>query len=110
MTHHFSRSALAALGFAALFALAGCNATPAPAPQSSGQEISQQAAIDAVRALPEVREYEKTLAEAGTTAKIDAQSEDAEWLVQGYEIKDDHTATFNWYRVDKTTGRISAEF
>jgi len=27
-----------------------------------------------------------------------------------YEIKDGNTATFNWYNVDKNTGKITAEF
>ncbi len=98
------------IGIVSMAALAGCTAAPGPVPQDAGQDISREEAILAVRNRPEVVKYEKDLAEAGAVVRIDAQSEDTEWLVQVYEIKDGHTATFNWYRVDKGTGRITTEF
>lgn len=35
---------------------------------------------------------------------------DSEYNIHVYEIKDGHTATFNWYRVDKKTGEVKKEF
>ena len=83
--------------------------SPSASQKTAAIETEAQA-VESIRALPEVVDYEKRLAEAGTTAHIDAQSEDAQWVVQVYEIKEDHTATFNWYTVDKATGKITAEF
>ena len=83
--------------------------SPSASQKTAAIETEAQA-VESIRALPEVVDYEQRLAVAGTTAYIDAQSEDAQWVVQVYEIKDDHTATFNWYTVDKATGKITAEF
>lgn len=80
------------------------------APQKTAAFETEAQAIESIRALPAVADYEKRLSEAGTTAHIDAQSEEAQWIVQVYEVKDGHTATFNWYTVDKSTGKITVEF
>jgi len=96
------------LGCICTLMLAGC--APVATPTELRQDISQEAAIAAVRALPEVQAFERTLAEAGAAAHIDAQAEDTQWLVQVYEVRDGHTATFNWYRVNKETGEVAPEF
>ncbi|MDO8648996.1 MAG: hypothetical protein Q7R81_04410 [Candidatus Peregrinibacteria bacterium] len=107
-----ARFVLCSLGCLCALTFVGCSPAPVPTPipQNSGQDISQEAAIEVVRNRPEVVKFESTLVKAGTVAHIDAQSEDKEWLVQVYEVKGGHTATFNWYRVDKKTGQISTEF
>ena len=79
-------------------------------PQKATAVETTTQAIEIIRALPEVVAYEKALTKAGTAAHVDAQSEGAQWIVQVYEVKDGHTATFNWYTVDKATGGITTEF
>ncbi|MEK7543386.1 MAG: hypothetical protein AAB557_00795 [Patescibacteria group bacterium] len=36
--------------------------------------------------------------------------EDADYLIQVYELIYGHTATFNWYNVDKATGDVRQQF
>lgn len=73
---------------------------------------SEAWAIDRVRAVPEVVEYELMLKSVGKDAAFMAQEDNTGfWSVQVLEIvkNDDgssHTATFNWYRVDKKTGTV----
>lgn len=110
MNNRIVKSGLCVLGCLCTIALVGCYIAPTLMPQNSQQDISQGVAIAAVRERPEVLKFENTLMKEGTAAHIDAQSEDGEWLVQVYEIKDGHTATLNWYHVDKKTGKISVEF
>lgn len=61
----------------------------------------------------EVIEFEKELAKAGKKAKYGIEDGGDVWLVQVYEIVEQdgesHTATFNWYRVNKETKEISKE-
>ena len=79
-------------------------------PQTSVEEdISPDEAGAKVRELAEVKDYLKRV----PNAKIDVESADEEkntYLIHVYEIKNGHTATFNWYNVDKKTGEITAEF
>ena len=47
----------------------------------------------------------------GNVYKVEVNGEEEnEFHVQVYEIKDDHTATFNWYSVDKITGEVKELF
>ncbi|KKW44668.1 hypothetical protein A2598_02250 [Candidatus Peribacteria bacterium RIFOXYD1_FULL_54_13] len=108
MSNPMSRPMVYSLGCVCTLMLAGC--APAATPREPRQDIPQEAAVAAVRALPEVQAYERTLIEAGAAAHVDVQLENGEWLVQVYEVKDGHTATFNWYRVDKETGVVAPEF
>jgi len=64
-------------------------------------------AVDAVRLLPEVSDYVRRV--PGALVEFDHQDEDG-FSVHVYEIKDGHSATFNWYTVDPTTGKASAMF
>ncbi len=63
----------------------------------------QDVAISKVTALPEVQEYLKIV----PNANIDVQTqEDGTYLIHVYEIKDRHTATFNWYSYDAKTQEL----
>ena len=78
-------------------------------PQSSAILISPEDAVEKVKSRKEVIDYLKRV----PTAIIQAQSttkEESSYRIQVYEIKNGHTATFNWYNVDKKTGEITAEF
>ena len=81
--------------------------TPANPIQKS--PISDQEAIEKIRQLPDVKKYLRDV----PTAKILIDHEEPEtnsWVIHVFEIKNGHTATFNWYTVDKMTGKITAEF
>ncbi|MBI2310346.1 hypothetical protein HYU90_00765 [Candidatus Collierbacteria bacterium] len=70
---------------------------------------ARNAAIAKVSALPEVIEYLREV----PTGLVTLDHEDREtnsYLIHVYETKDGHTATFNWYTVDKTTGAITKDF
>lgn len=71
-------------------------------------------AFSLVEKQKEVIEFEKELAKAGKKAKYGIEDGGDVWLVQVYEIVEQndegHTATFNWYRVNKETKEISKEF
>lgn len=72
-------------------------------------ENSKNSAVAKVSALPEVSEYLRAV----PSGRIVIDHEDKEtnsYLIRVYEIKDGHTATFNWYTVDKTTGVITKDF
>ena len=58
-----------------------------------------------VSALPEVQEYLRSVP-SGLVVIDHEDKETNSYLVHVYEIKDGHTATFNWYEVNKTTGEI----
>lgn len=70
-------------------------------------EITKESAVDNVKMLPEVREYLKRVPK-GIVA-VNGQ-EDETFTVQVYELLNSHTATFNWYTVNKKTGEIKKEF
>ncbi len=71
-------------------------------------------AIERIKNLPEVRQFIDNLAKVGSVAKFNAEDGGEDWNIQVFEIVnqggDGHTATFNWYRVDKKTGAITSEF
>ena len=72
-------------------------------------DISPDEAVAQVRGLAEVKSYLENV----PNALVDLESADDEtntYLIHVYEIKDGYTATFNWYTVDKKTGKITAEF
>lgn len=64
-------------------------------------------AVSKVKSLPEVIEYLKRIP-AGIIA-VNGEN-DTSYMVQVYEIINDHTATFNWYTVSKATGEVTKEF
>lgn len=69
--------------------------------------ISKEDAVAKVKELPEVVDYLKRV----PNGQVLVNGEDNNrYMVQVYEAKDGHTATFNWYNVDKTTGEVKKEF
>ena len=78
-------------------------------PQPSAILISPEEAVEKVKSRKEIIDYLKRV----PSAIIQAQSttdEENSYRIQVYEVKDGHTATFNWYNVDKKTGEVVAEF
>jgi len=69
---------------------------------------TRDAVIARISALPEVKEYLRTVPSG--LVVIDHDDKDTNsYLIHVYEIKNGHTATFNWYVVNKATGEIKAE-
>lgn len=69
-------------------------------------KISEELALEKVRNLPEVQEYLKNV----PNGKVEVDNElEGEINVHVYEIKNGHTATFNWYRVSIKSGEIRPE-
>lgn len=70
-------------------------------------KLTKDEAISKVKALPEVIDYLKRV----SNGLVLVNGEEANtYMVQVYEFKNGHTATFNWYRVNKKTGEIKKEF
>ncbi|OGG53916.1 hypothetical protein A3H16_00500 [Candidatus Kaiserbacteria bacterium RIFCSPLOWO2_12_FULL_53_8] len=83
-------------------------------PQQSmlASDSETQEILDRVVALPEVQEFIRTLRAAGKVAQFNVEDQGDTWAVQVFEIvtegANSHTATFDWYEVDKATGAISS--
>lgn len=73
----------------------------------TSNSLTKEEVITKVKALPEVTDYLKRVPSG--LVEVNGE-EDNVYLVQVYEFKDGHTATFNWYKVDKTTGEVKKEF
>ncbi|OGG07425.1 hypothetical protein A2872_02380 [Candidatus Gottesmanbacteria bacterium RIFCSPHIGHO2_01_FULL_42_12] len=69
--------------------------------------VSKEEATTKVKALSEVIDYLKRV--PGGLVLVNGEEDDV-YMVQVYEIKDGHTATFNWYQVDKATGEVKKDF
>ena len=70
-------------------------------------KVSRNQAIENVKKLPEVQEYLKYV----PNGKVEVDNElEGEYNVHVYEVKNGHTATFNWYRVSIKSGEIRPEF
>ena len=78
-------------------------------PQPSTILISPEEAVEKVKSRKEVIAYLKRVPNAIIQAQSTTDEEDS-YRIQVYEIKDEHTATFNWYTVDKKTGEVVTEF
>ena len=76
--------------------------------------VTKEQAVIKVEALPEVVEYKAMLAKTEKKEVVEVEDGDGEWNVHVFEVvgigADSHTATFNWYRVDKQTGAVEKEF
>lgn len=79
---------------------------PTPGQVESGK-ITEQQAVKQVKSQPEVQDYLKRVSNG--IVEVDNE-EVGRYNVHAYEIKDGHTATFNWYQVDKDTGEVKKEF
>lgn len=70
--------------------------------------------LQKILALPEVRDFDTLLRKETSGAAHVALAErptkeDGTYLIQVYEIRDNHTATFGWYRFAPETGQIYQE-
>ncbi|MCL4365891.1 hypothetical protein M1437_01560 [Patescibacteria group bacterium] len=75
--------------------------------QVASTKISSKLAVENVKKLPEVQEYLKNV----PNGKVEVDNEiEGEYNVHVYEVKDGHTATFNWYRVSIKSGEVRSEF
>src|SRR3990170_5108193 len=77
--------------------------------QPSAILISPEEAVEKVKSRKEVIDYLKRVPNAIIQAQSTTGEEDS-YRIQVYEVKDGHTATFNWYTVDKKTVEVVAEF
>lgn len=75
--------------------------------QVSTTGMSQNQAVENVKSRPEVQDYLKRVPNG--RVEVDNKSE-GEYKVHVYEIKDGHTATFNWYYVSIKSGEVRPEF
>lgn len=92
-----------------IFTLVLVLATTAILGLSFWNKNTQNAAITKVSSLPEVRDYLRDVPNGVVT--IDHEDKETNsYLIHVYEIKDGHTATFNWYEVNKTTGKVTTNF
>lgn len=74
---------------------------------SEGNIVTEESAISKVKSLPEVVDYLKRV--PNSLVEVNGK-EDNVYMVQVYEFKNGHTATFNWYEVNKTTGDVEKQF
>lgn len=71
--------------------------------------ISQDDSVNIVLNLPEVKDYMGRV--KNSKVEYDHVSTDGtKWVIHVYEQLPDHTATLNWFDVDKTTGQVTKEF
>lgn len=81
-------------------------------------KVTEEQAVNVVKNLPEVDKYFKNYPDINTFIQAEERG-DNYWHVQVAEVVEDtaigenrtgHTATFNWYKVDKTTGEVKCSF
>lgn len=75
--------------------------------QQQRQSITPKSAILSVQNILEVKSFLLLVPEAQVV--VSGDEVDA-YLVQVFETRDGHTATFNWYRVNKSSGVVTKEF
>lgn len=69
--------------------------------------MSKNQAVENVKKLPEVQQYLKDV----PNGKVEVDNElEGEYNVHVYEVKNGHTATFNWYQVSIKSGEVRSEF
>lgn len=75
--------------------------------QIGSSKITAEEAVTSIKNLPEVQEYLKNV----PNGKVEIDNElEGEYNVHVYEVKNGHTATFNWYRVSIRDGKIKEQF
>lgn len=83
-------------------------ATPMlPKNSKTPETINPGQAIQTVKNLPEVKNYLQNTPDS--QIRLDHE-EGQDYVIQVYETKNGHTATFNWYKINKTTGTVEKEF
>lgn len=89
------------------------------AAKTSGPVRSTAAALAIVNAEPDVKKFVALIKKSGrkgSRAEVEFdREEDGDYIIHVYEyVPDDdesgHTATMNWYHVNKKTGKVSKEF
>lgn len=83
------------------------NTLPSVLEEIGSTKISRDLAVENVKKLPEVQEYLKNVPKG--IVEVDNEL-GGEYNVHVYEVKNGHTATFNWYRVSIKSGEIRSEF
>src|SRR3989344_1413917 len=74
-------------------------------PKTTGMTENQ--AIENVKKLPEVQDYLQRV----PNGRVEVDNElEGEYNVHVYELKDGHSATFNWYTVSIKSGQPEAQF
>lgn len=82
---------------------------PVSQPSPSPSTLSEEQAVSKIKNRPEVKEYLQNVPDG--QVQLDHFDETTNlYLVQVFEVKNGHTATFNWYEVDKTTGQAKKMF
>lgn len=76
-------------------------------PDTTKGTITKEEAVTRIGSLPEVKEYLNRVPNGLVAVN---GTDDSSYMVQVYEVKDGHTATFNWYRINKQTGEVKKEF
>lgn len=95
---------LAAVGFGYY---AYQKASPSEPEHTGSSKITAQQAVENVKKLPEVQQYLKEV----PNGKVEIDNElEGEYNVHVYEVKNGHTATFNWYRVSIKDGKVEEQF
>lgn len=70
-------------------------------------KISKELAVENVKKIPEVAQYLKDV----PNGKVEVDNElEGEYNVHVYEVKNGHTATFNWYTVSIKSGIPEPQF
>lgn len=101
-------SILLILIFAAILgAYAYQKANPSEPEHIGSSKITSEQAVENVKKLPEVKDYLKEV----PNGKVEMDNEDeGKYNVHVYEVKNGHTATFNWYRVSIKDGKVEEQF
>lgn len=69
--------------------------------------MSKNQAVEIIKKRPEVQQYLKDV----PNGRVEVDNElEGEYNVHVYEVKNGHTATFNWYGVSIKSGEVRAEF
>ncbi len=74
---------------------------------SANGTISKEDAVVKVKAISEVADYLRRIPQG----KVEVGGEENDsYLIQVFEVVNGHTASFNWYKVNKATGEVKKEF
>lgn len=66
-------------------------------------KITTDQALENVKKLPEVQQYLKDV----PNGKVEVDNEEEDTInIHVYEVKNGHTATFNWYKVNTKDGKV----
>lgn len=74
-----------------------------PSVDAVSTKASREQAVEKVKNLPEVQDYLKRVPKG--KAEVDNELE-GEYNIHAYEVKNEHTATYNWYRVSTKSGEV----